>query len=352
MTARRAAEEVGQRRWRRWLLPSRRRCVVYGVVFGLLLAVLAGWFGCAARRREPQALPPGTVVDATLRYRLQRHLQHLAESIGPRHPGLPDKLAAAANYIEAQWQEQGHDVRRVGYTIRRRQVDNLEIVFPGRDATAPCIVIGAHYDTDEHSDTPGADDNASGVALLIELARDLGRHALRAPVRLVAFVCEEPPYFQSESMGSLVYARQLVSEGVSVACMITLESLGYFTDARDSQPYPLAPLGWFYPDRGNFVAVVGNLSTRRWTSRVARLLIEHSVLPVEQGDLPAWIPGVDWSDHWSFWQIGAPAIMLTDTAVFRNPHYHEVTDTVDTLDLDVMAELARALPAVVADLTR
>ena len=276
--------------------------------------------------------------------RLRASVVALATTGGRRGSGL----VLAADWIEASWADLDLQVTRLPYELSGGdEVVNLQVVLPGRDRELPCLVVGAHYDT--FGNTPGADDNASGVALLLELSRDLRESSLARDVRLVAFACEEPPYFDTAEMGSARYVAALENAGVPVLAMVSLESLGCFRDAAGTQSYP-AGLSWLFPGRGHFVAVVGDVGSRRLASRTARLLIDHGTLPVESAALPSFLPGVDWSDHRSFRARGIPAVMLTDTAPFRNPHYHRRTDTPETLDYRAMALLADALPRIVEEL--
>lgn len=280
---------------------------------------------------------------------LRAHVDMLAGQIGGRDLDHPEQLAAAAEYIRSQWQAQGHEVRTLGFEVEGHTVANLEIEFPGR--TPELVVIGAHYDT--CMGNPGADDNASGVAALLELSRTLAGGDFDRTIRLVAFVNEEPPYFRDpDAMGSRVYARALREAGHEVAAMISLESIGYFRDEPGSQHYPaiVAPL---YPDTGNFIAVVGKNSSRPLVRRLVASLEAHGNVPVESIAAPASITGIDWSDHASFWAEGwTQAVMITDTATFRNPHYHQMTDTPDTLDYDRLAELTEALDPTIRALAR
>jgi hypothetical protein len=335
-------------------LPSRWRLLLYtsAVLVGILGGLLV-WLTSTPKRRRDQALVDPGAIEAAAADRLRAHVQALAGTIGPRVPGQGDGLGRAAAYITAQWRALGLEVAAHGYETPHGAVSNLEVVVPrGRTADRPALVVGAHYDTDPSAATPGADDNASGVALLIELGRALGEAELARPVRLVAFPCEEAPYFASAQMGSLQYVRRLQAAGIEVPRMLSLESLGFFTDARGSQRYPLPGLSALFPDRGNYVAVVGNLASRPFVTEVAGLLIAHSQLPVDSGSLPSWVPGVAWSDHRSFWRAGAQAVMLTDTAFNRNPHYHRPGDRPETLDYRAMAALAAALPRLVSELAR
>jgi Zn-dependent M28 family amino/carboxypeptidase len=215
-----------------------------------------------------------------------------------------------------------------------RKVRNIE-------AGSGAIVVGAHYDTVPGS--PGADDNASGVAVLIELA------AMKLPVRLVAFANEEMPYFRGLEMGSWVWAKRARERGEPIRAMYSLEMLGYYRDAPGSQRYP-PPLGLFYPDRADFIAFVGDLGARTLVRQSISLFRKHTKFPSEGVAAPAMIPGVTWSDHWSFRQHGFPALMITDTAFNRYPHYHLRSDTPDKLDYERMARVTLGLAAMLKEL--
>ena len=213
-------------------------------------------------------------------------------------------------------------------------------------AGAKTLVIGAHYDSYFHA--PGANDNGTGVAGVLELARLLsdlrGRSALR--IRLVLFVNEEPPYFKTEYMGSLVYARRLKESGEAVLGMFALETLGFYSDVEHSQRYP-PPLGLLYPTTGNFVAFVGLISSRAFLRDTVASFRASAAFPSVGGTAPGFIPGIDWSDHWSFEQVGIPALMITDTAPFRYPHYHTAADSPDKVDYDRLARVISGLEQVI-----
>ncbi len=294
---------------------------------------------------------PAASTDAVEAAVLRGHVERLAGELGDRDLDHPEQLAAAAEHIRTHWQAQGYVVRELEFAFDTpagpRRALNLEIELPGR--TRELVVVGAHYDT---CDNPGADDNASGVAALLELSRVLAGESHDRTIRFVAFANEEPPYFRDDdAMGSRVYARSLREQGFEVAAMLSLESVGYFSDAPGSQHYPaiVAPL---YPDRGNFVAVVGKTASRPLVRRVVRALETHGSVPVESIAAPATITGIDWSDHASFWAQGwSQAVMITDTATFRNPHYHQKTDRPDTLDYERMAALVEALAPTLRELS-
>lgn len=286
-------------------------------------------------------------VDKALRV----HVRALAETIGPRSLDAPKGLAKAERWVAGMLRQMtGQAPRRLPYRVGKHTVANLEVVIPGTDPTAGQVIVGAHYDS--VATTPGADDNASGVAVLLEIARAVSGLKIKRTVRLVAFVNEEPPYFKTDQMGSLVYAKHLKREGVTVHAMIALDMLGYYSDAPNSQRYPPV-IGRFYPSTANFLAFVGNVEGGP-VIRSAQAVFKAAQpdLPVEVIAAPAMVQGVDFSDHWSFWQQGYPGFMITDTAFFRSAHYHEPSDTPATLDYTRLAKAAKGITAVVLDLAR
>jgi Zn-dependent M28 family amino/carboxypeptidase len=276
-----------------------------------------------------------------------RHMQTLATAIGERNVHHPDALHAAACYIESTFAGIGYSVNRQVYVVRGVESANLEVTLPGQRRPDEIIVVGAHYDTVDGS--PGADDNASAVAALIEIARLLHGHAPGRTLKLVAFVNEEPPFFFWGEMGSQVFARAARRRQENIRMMISLEMLGYYRDEPGSQAYP--PLfRHFHPDRGNFIAFVSNFRSWQAMRRAARAFRRHSDFPLETTATFGWIPGVAWSDHLSFWRAGYRAFMCTDTAFFRNPYYHSAEDTPEKLDYPRLALLTEALGGMLKDL--
>lgn len=293
--------------------------------------------------------------------RLRSHVEALAGVIGERHVWRPESLSETARYIAGVWEGEGFDVRRQELTARGVDCANLEVEIagPGRPEAGggdssggregEVLLLGAHYDTIQGS--PGANDNGSGVAALLELGRLLRDSRPGCTVRLVAFVNEEAPFFQTFQMGSRVYARSARKRGESLRMMLALETIGYYTDEPGSQRTPPL-LGWRYPSRGNFLAFVGTLRMRRPARRAARAFRATSAFPAETVNLPAFVPGVTWSDHFSFWREGYPAAMVTDTAPYRYPHYHESSDTPDKLDYEAMAKVTRGLAGMALRLAK
>lgn len=267
-------------------------------------------------------LPPLSGEDRALSLRLRLHVAALAAS--ERNADLE----TPARYIEHALKDFSTQEFRSG----GRKVRNIE-------TGSGDIVVGAHYDTVPGS--PGADDNASGVAVLIELAR-----LVPSGVRFVAFANEEAPYFLGPEMGSFVYARE---RGAKVRAMFSLEMLGYYSDTPGSQAYP-APLGLFYPDRADFIAFVADLGARNLLRKAIGVFREKARFPSEGVAAPSFIPGIAWSDHWSFRKHGYPAIMITDTAFYRYPHYHRASDTPDKLDYERMARVTLGLAEMLNEL--
>ena len=284
---------------------------------------------------------------ALLATSLSNDVDVLARQIGERNFIWYQRLQKAAAYIEEQMATNGYTVERQAFTARKKTVDNLIAELPGGALSNEIVVIGAHYDT--AVGTPGADDNASGVAGLLALARMCATNRPARTVRFVAFTNEEPPFFWSDDMGSRRYAMRCKERRENIVAMISLESIGCYSDAEKSQRYP-PPFGFFYPSRGNFIAFVSNLSSRGLLKRASAAFKENSTFPLESAGVPGWTPGVWWSDHWSFWKEGYRAFMVTDTAPFRNPEYHDVFDTPEKLDYTRMALVIEGMRHVVNDL--
>lgn len=290
--------------------------------------------------------PPLTSEERALRDELRASVQMLADQIGERNVQRYDELRAAADFIERTFAAAGLQPQRDGYDLDGKLCENLAVEIPG--ARPEILVIGAHYDSVFGS--PGANDNGSGVAALLALARRFAgkQHALT--LRFVAFTNEEPFHFQTNKMGSWVYAHRCKERGDRIVGMISLETIGYFSSGPGSQAYPLPGLGAIYPRTGNFIAFVGNVASRALLRQTLGSFRQHATLPSEGAALPAAVAGVGWSDHWAFWEHGYPGIMITDTAPFRYPHYHQRSDTPDKLDYDSMARLISALERTIADL--
>jgi Zn-dependent M28 family amino/carboxypeptidase len=269
----------------------------------------------------------------------------LAGQIGERNVWHPHALGAAADYIHAAF-DRPYVVAEQTFPWDGHSIRNVEAEHKG---TRPgeVVVVGAHYDTVPGS--PGGNDNGSGVAALLEIARLLAPTVPQRTLRFVAFANEEPPFFETGEMGSQHYARRCRARGENVAAMLSLETIGYYRDEPGTQQYPMF-LGPFYPPTGNFLAFVGNGRSRALVRRAITEFRRTTAFPSEGIAAPSWIPGIGWSDHAAFWQEGYPAVMVTDTALFRYPQYHTAGDTPDLLDYERLARVTAGLARVVAAL--
>jgi Peptidase family M28 len=325
------------------------------VVAGLALLALAAGGAClACMARMPGESPaaPAATPPQDVAARLRAGVEAL-HALGERSTRRPAALRAAADLLAGELAALGLAVERQGYDCDAMTVENLEAALPGGARAGETLVIGAHYDS--APGTPGADDNASGSVALLELARRLAARDAAEPafprltLRLVLYTNEEPPHFKQESMGSLVHARSLAARGERVVAMLSLECLGYYSDEPGSQQYP-APFSLFYPDAGNFLGFVGNFDSGDLVRRCVAAFRASGALPCEGVATFSALQGIDWSDHWSYWESGYPGVMVTDTAIFRNPHYHEASDGPDTLDYARLARAVDGLEAVIVAL--
>jgi Zn-dependent M28 family amino/carboxypeptidase len=295
-------------------------------------------------------LPPLTTEQARLADRLRKHITVLGEEIGERNLWQGGTLDVTAKYIEETLQATGYAVSSQTYTVQGTSVRNLEVELGGTSQVEEIVLIGAHYDTVRGS--PGANDNASGVAALLEIARLLAAKPLARSVRFVAFVNEEAPFFYTWEMGSHRYARRAHERGDNITAMLSLETIGYYSDAEGSQQYPSPVYTWLYPNTGNFIGFVGNLASRKLVRQCLGAFRRHSAFPSEGVAAPGRMMGIHWSDHWSFWQEGYAAVMVTDTALFRYPHYHASTDLPDRIDYERLARVVEGLAKVTVDLAQ
>jgi Zn-dependent M28 family amino/carboxypeptidase len=279
--------------------------------------------------------------------RLRQHVDVLARAIGERNMWHYTRLQSAADYIELQLRNDGYVTRRQTYEVSRLPVSNVEGTSPGRTRASEIVVLGAHYDS--VTGCPGANDNATGVAAMLELARRFATKPQSRTMRFVAFVNEEPPFFMTGQMGSVVYATEARRRGDDITGMISLETIGYYSNAPGSQRYP-GRIRMLYPDVGNFIGFVANIGSARLLMRARRAFRRRTRFPVQSAAVPAAIPGVGWSDHWAFWQAGYAAMMVTDTAPFRYPWYHTPEDTPDKIDYYRLAQVVDGLEHVAATL--
>jgi peptidase M28-like protein len=312
------------------ILQSARRIIL--ALLGVLFAI---WFAvsqpsCRRNQSSDRTMSPAKLRD---------HVDALAVHFFPRSCRSPEQLDRCADYIAHHFEQAGatvefQPVKAAGLTYRN-------VIGRFNEGGPDKIIVGAHYDT--CGELPGADDNASAVASLLELAVMVGNSESKQAVELVAYTLEEPPYFGTELMGSAVHARSLTNDPATIRGVIVLEMVGFFSDEWGSQTYPSPLLRLLYPSRGNFIGVVGRWDQGRWIQTVKNGMKGTTDLPVYSIRAPTYIPGIDFSDHRNYWTHGFPALMITDTAYYRNPTYHSAEDTPDRLDYDRMAQVVVAV---------
>jgi Zn-dependent M28 family amino/carboxypeptidase len=323
------------------------RLLILALVLTLAIAltwVLMIWMpGTGFAGELPQLSPAQT----RLRGELEQDVTKIG-AIGPRNLDYYDNLGKTVQLLNQELTTIGYTVDRQTYQALGKSYENLIVEIKGKSRSQDIVVIGAHYDSAFNA--PGSNDNGSGVAAVLALARAYAQRQPERTLRFVLFANEEPPFNWNEGMGSLVYAKQCKSRGEKIIAMISIETIGYYSDEPNSQRYP-QPLDKLYPSTGNFIAFVGNLASRELVRAAIVSFRHHAPFPSEGAALPNALPGVGWSDHWSFWQMGYKAIMITDTAPFRYPYYHTEDDTPDKLDYDRLARVVDGVDQVIADLT-
>jgi hypothetical protein len=316
----------------------------------LVALLFLTWF---TMLRMPGTSFPGPVPApaedlAPLRTQLESDVRTLAVTIGHRNVFDPPRMEAAAQFVERRLAACGLATRRETFEAQGHPVCNVVAEVPGGAAAAEIVVVGAHYDTVRG--TPGANDNATGVAALLALAERFAKPGAARPartLRFVAFACEEPPYFQTDEMGSLVHARGCAARGEDVVAMLALETLGCWRDSDGSQRYPIRGMTLLYPSRGDFVSFVGDVRSGGLVREAISTFRGAARVPSEGAALPMWVPGVGWSDHWSFRQAGFPACMVTDTAIFRDSAYHAASDQPHRVDFHRLSLVVEGLVPVV-----
>ncbi len=299
----------------------------------LLLLLLLPSIISSAKNGEP-------VADSAI---LKTHVYQITGSKGYRNFYDTNALNITASYIFNELERAtGQTIARQSYTVKGKTYSNIIASFGPADA--PRIIIGAHYDVCDNQ--KGADDNASGIAALLELARLLSLEPTtnwKYRIDLVAYTLEEPPSFRTQNMGSAVHAKALSDNNVNVAGMISIEMIGFYKDARHTQHYPVGFLKWFYGSRGNFITVARKLKGGKFTRRFTHRFKHGGNIVTKVFKAPKWLPGIDFSDHLNYWAYGWDALMIIDTAFYRNANYHEATDTPDTLDYARMSYIVTNL---------
>ncbi len=341
-----ASRERGTRRPRRW--PR-----VAGAALGLLVAVLACAYVYMVRCEGEWHGEPLEVRMAEQLPAIQRQIETdvaFQQGLGPRN-SVSDVTYAQLRRAEAwavqHWESQGYVVHRQAFRAAGRDYDNLEVEIGGRTAPEEIVLLSAQYDT--LPDSPGANNNASGMAVLFAVSGLLARGPGDRTVRLVAFVNEEDPFFGTPDMGSYVYAGRARERGERIVHMLSLDSIGYYRQEPGTQHLP-APFGLLYPSEGNFLGFIANLSSRASVRQATAGFRKGTSFPVRAGAVPRWVPGAEWSDHRSFWDFGYPGIQVTDTGGFRSPYHTTPQDTMEKLDFVALSRIAVGMYACVVEL--
>jgi Zn-dependent M28 family amino/carboxypeptidase len=316
-----------------------RRMLLNSMLIGVLIMIIFGFLLCfwitqpllfSSKIENPEK------VDIKS---LQTHVEKLSNEFYPRNYLNNTNLNKSADYIRTEFEKTKGIISEQNYRVNENTYRNISVIF-GKESKDR-IVVGAHYDSAYQ--THGADDNASGVAGLIELAKLLDKTDLPMQVELVAYTLEEPPFFATEKMGSYIHAKSLKENDVNVRLMISLEMIGYFSDEPNSQQFPVSFLKLIYPSEGNFISIVGNFSNVFTVRNFKSAMQSSNDLPVYSSNVPSFINGVDFSDHRNYWNLGFDAIMITDTAFYRNFNYHSTEDTAEKLDYVRMAKVVEGV---------
>ncbi len=330
----------------------RRTLFGIGVAFILATSIFLAW-GCSVMTISMPGssfegpLPAITPAQTAMSTQLRGDVEMLARTIGERNLAAPRNYARATDFIEKRFTQAGYTVTRQRYDVDGAPCYNLEAQITGTTKPGEIVILGAHYDS--VYGTVGANDNASGVAALLAIATDMARSKPERTLRFVAFANEEPPYFQTDQMGSVVYAKACRERKENITAMLALDGVGYYSDEPKSQHYPF-PLNLLYPSTGNFIAFVTNPGSSDLLKRCVKTFRDHAQFPSEGGAGPEAIQGIGWSDHWSFWQFEYPAVMVTDTLPNRYAHYHTTNDSPDKIDYERMARVTEGLVFVMKDL--
>jgi len=333
---------------------KRRRVVGIGV--GAVLVLLAALYGAYWYMIRCQGEWDGKPLEGQMQAELEAienalraDVEFMSVTLGERNPEHYDALVRCADWVKERWEAQGYVVKTQSFTLEGREYANLEIEIPGDKAPSEIVVISAQYDTLPGS--PGANNNGSGMAVLLKLSELLKGYSPDRTLRLVAFTTEEDPYFGTEMMGSYHYAKRSSELGEDILIMLSMDAMGYHVNTTRSQKLPF-PFSLFYPDRGDFLAFIGDLSSRKYMVDVTRGFKKGSSFPIEAGVVPQGVTGAGWSDHCSFWRFGYPGMQVTDTGAFRSPWHANEGDTMEKIDFDALSRIALGMYAGVAELTQ
>lgn len=318
-----------------------------GLMF-LLIAIASLMISMPGKTYSGQ-LPPLTPSQEQVSQQLNLYIKIIADDIGEHNYIFYNQLIQVENFLKERLSDAGYAVKTQEYAVDGKIFRNLEIEIRGTEKPDEIVIVGAHYDSVVGS--PGANDNATGAVAILALAEKFATIQPKRTLRFVEFVNEEPPFFWSENMGSWVYAQRCKERQENIVAMLSLETMGFYSQAANSQQYPVNILKLIYPSPGNFISFIGNISSRSLIHQAIGKFRNSAKFPSQGVSLPNFIPGVGWSDHWSFWQAGYPALMVTDTAPFRYPYYHTEQDTPEHIDYYALTLVISGLESVIQDLT-
>ena len=329
-----------------------KKVIIAGLLLVIFIFLYTSYWYMVKCEGEWQGIPfeSKSVFNlAEIRKGLESSVDYMAGVLGPRNYVHYAQLQRCKEWIRQRWKSEGYTVNEQTFFIEGKEYTNLEIEFPGRTAPSEIIIVSAQYDT--LPDSPGANNNSSGTAILLQLSRLLRNYTPDRTLRLVAFTTEEDPFFGTEMMGSYLYAKRSGQIGENILVTLSLDALGIYKEEPNSQRLPF-PFSLFYPNRGNFLAFIGNLHSRKYLKESTMGFKKGSSFPVKAGAVPEWAKGAGWSDHSSFWKFGYPAIMITDTGGFRSPYHTTKDDTMEKLNFDAMSRIVVGMYSAIVELTK
>ena len=317
--------------------------IFLGFSYWYLIQCQGGWSGEPLEKKRDEDL-------GNIKKDLTSDLSHI-QALGPRNSvndSSYEQLRRCEEWVIQRWESQGYSVKKHSFSVDGREYSNLEIEIQGHSAPSEIIIVSAQYDT--LPDSPGANNNGSGMAILFALSHLLRNHTPGRTIRLIEFVNEEDPFFGTEKMGSYQYAKRSSERKENIRVMLSLDALGIYGNELGSQRLPF-PFSLFYPDRGNFLAFIGDFSARGYMLEATRGFKKGSSFPIEAGVVPKWVEGAGWSDHQSFWKFGYPGIMVTDTGGFRAPSHTTREDTMEKLNFEAMSRITLGMYCAIIDLS-
>lgn len=316
------------------------------LLLGAIMAAVSAYMIVMPGKSYSGPFSPLTADEETIRDQLKHHVLNIASQ--PHHAQEHTQLLKSAEYIESVLTNLQYAVQSQPFMAAENRVRNIFVEIPGTEYKNEILIFGAHYDSVPQA--PGANDNGSGTAAVLELARLLKGYQSKRTIRLMLFVNEELPYAKTDFMGSLIYANQAKENNEDIVGMFSIETIGYYSDQQNTQRYPV-PFNYLYPNTGNFIGFVSNLPSHSLLHKSISAFRKHTQFPSEGLATPQFVPGIDRSDHWSFWKNGYPAVMITDTAPYRYPHYHTANDTPDKIDYDRTARVVMGIFGIVKELS-